>query len=60
MAGTTGVALVGAGYWGARLARTLAAADGCELVAVCDVDTTRAREVARRTRWCRHVVARRP
>jgi predicted dehydrogenase len=46
MAGT-GVALIGAGYWGTRLARTLAAADGCELRAVCDVDGVRAGEVAR-------------
>src|SRR5690348_17188226 len=43
----TGVALIGAGYWGARLARTLAAADDCSLLAVCDVDHARAGEVAR-------------
>src|SRR3954467_3698166 len=46
MARTTGVALVGAGYWGARLARTLAAADASELRAVCDLDAARARDVA--------------
>src|SRR6478735_3119319 len=46
MAGTIGVALVGAGHWGRRLARTLAAADACALVAVCDIDPSRAREVS--------------
>jgi predicted dehydrogenase len=46
MAGTIGVALVGAGHWGRRLARTLAATDACALVAVCDIDTSRAREVS--------------
>lgn len=46
MTRSTGVALVGAGYWGRRIARNLVAADGCELRAVCDVDPARAREVA--------------
>jgi predicted dehydrogenase len=46
MAGTTGVALVGAGYWGSRLARVLAASGGCRLIAVCDIDAVRAHEVA--------------
>jgi predicted dehydrogenase len=47
MAGTIGVALVGAGYWGRRLARVLAADDGCELRVVCDLDPERANDVAR-------------
>jgi predicted dehydrogenase len=46
MAGTRGVALVGAGYWGRRLARTVAAAHGCELRVVCDVDASRAHELS--------------
>jgi predicted dehydrogenase len=45
MAGATGVALVGAGYWGQRLARHLASASGCELRVVCDRHPERARAV---------------
>jgi predicted dehydrogenase len=44
--GNIGVALVGAGYWGRRVARNLAAADRCELRVICDVDRARACEVA--------------
>ncbi|MDQ1431922.1 MAG: hypothetical protein QOF40_2524 [Actinomycetota bacterium] len=46
MTGTARVALVGAGYWGSRLARNLAHDDGCELRYVCDLDATRARITA--------------
>ncbi|HEU5308224.1 MAG TPA: Gfo/Idh/MocA family oxidoreductase [Acidimicrobiia bacterium] len=45
MAAVTGVALVGAGYWGQRLARNLASASGCELRVVCDHHAERARAV---------------
>jgi predicted dehydrogenase len=45
MTAITGVALVGAGYWGRRVARNLAAADGCELRMVCDPRADRARDV---------------
>jgi predicted dehydrogenase len=46
MTRATRVALVGAGYWGSRLARNLAQDDGCELRFVCDLDATRARLTA--------------
>ena len=46
MGGATGIALIGAGYWGNRLARNLACADGCELRHVCDVDPERAQLTA--------------
>src|SRR5262245_22114711 len=41
-----GVALVGAGYWGSRLARNLAATSACALRWVCDLDPERATEIA--------------
>ena len=37
-----GLALIGAGYWGSRLARNLAAVSGGTLSVVCDVDAARA------------------
>ena len=40
-----GVAVVGAGYWGPNLIRNFRAADDWDLVAVCDLDTERARRV---------------
>src|SRR5690349_21582320 len=46
MAGGIGMALIGAGYWGNRLARNLARRDGCELRHVCDVDPRRAQRTA--------------
>jgi predicted dehydrogenase len=46
MTGAARVALVGAGYWGSRLARNLAQADGCELRYVCDLDAARAHSTA--------------
>lgn len=42
------VAVVGAGRWGAKLARNLQASSDWDLVAVCDPDTERARKVAAR------------
>jgi predicted dehydrogenase len=42
------VAVVGAGYFGARHAENYAAIDRAELVAVCDIDAARAGEVAAR------------
>jgi predicted dehydrogenase len=41
-----GVALIGAGYWGSRLARNLAAAPHCSLRWVCDLDGDRATVIA--------------
>jgi predicted dehydrogenase len=41
-----GLALIGAGYWGARLARNLVGAAGGTLRVVCDTDATRAVAVA--------------
>ncbi len=41
-----GVALVGAGYWGPKIARNLAGAGGCELLWVCDLVEARAESVA--------------
>ncbi len=46
MEGAVGVALVGAGYWGSRLARNLDAAPAIELLHVCDVDAPRAHKIA--------------
>src|SRR6478672_6424712 len=40
-----GVAVVGAGYWGPNLIRNFRSADDWDLVAVCDLDTDRARRV---------------
>jgi len=40
-----GLALIGAGYWGSRLARNLAAVSGGTLSVVCDVDAARAAAV---------------
>ena len=40
-----GVAVVGAGYWGPNLIRNFRASADWDLVAVCDLDTDRAREV---------------
>jgi len=39
------VAVVGAGYWGPNLIRNFRSADDWDLVAVCDLDTDRARRV---------------
>lgn len=39
--GPIGVAVVGAGYWGAKLVRTFSALDGCRLLRVVDVDPAR-------------------
>jgi predicted dehydrogenase len=46
MTGAVGVALVGAGYWGSRLARNLAASPALDLVHVCDIDQSRAQALA--------------
>lgn len=43
------VAVIGAGYWGPNLARNFAMSSDWELVAICDEDATRARDLARRT-----------
>ena len=43
--GRRGVALVGAGYWGSRLARNLARAPACSVRWVCDLDLGRATEI---------------
>lgn len=40
-----GVAVVGAGYWGPNLIRNFRASADWDLVAVCDLDTDRARDV---------------
>ncbi len=42
------VAVVGAGYWGPNLVRNFRAADEWDLVAVCDLDMARARQVVGR------------
>jgi len=42
------VACVGAGYWGPNLIRNVAEAPGAELVAICDRDEPRLRQVGRR------------
>lgn len=47
--GASTTALVGAGYWGSRLARNLAAADDNHLVAVHDLDPARAAAATRGT-----------
>ncbi|HTW16426.1 MAG TPA: Gfo/Idh/MocA family oxidoreductase [Nocardioides sp.] len=41
-----GIAVVGAGYWGPNLVRNLSVSPDWELLAVCDLDLDRAREVA--------------
>jgi len=40
-----GVAVVGAGYWGPNLVRNFLASDDWDLVAVCDLDVTKARKL---------------
>ncbi|WP_134742401.1 Gfo/Idh/MocA family oxidoreductase [Nocardioides sp. 503] len=40
-----GVAVVGAGYWGPNLVRNFLASDDWDLVAVCDLDTGKARRL---------------
>ena len=40
-----GVAVVGAGYWGPNLIRNFTASEDWDLVAVCDLDPSRARKV---------------
>jgi predicted dehydrogenase len=40
-----GIAVVGAGYWGPNLIRNFRSCDDWELVAVCDLDERRARQV---------------
>jgi len=40
-----GVAVIGAGYWGPNLVRNFRASPEWDLVAVCDLDTERARDV---------------
>jgi predicted dehydrogenase len=44
----TGIAVVGAGYWGPNLVRNFAAADGCDVRWVCDLDHDRAARLADR------------
>src|SRR3954470_5569829 len=39
------IAVVGAGYWGPNLIRNFRGSDDWDLVAVCDLDETRARKV---------------
>lgn len=48
-----GVAVVGAGYWGANLIRIFASLPGARLVAVCDLDAARLENVARTYRGVR-------
>ena len=45
MSRTYGVAVIGAGYWGPNLVRNFRASASWDLVAVCDLDETRARKV---------------
>jgi len=40
------VAVIGAGFWGRNHVRVLTELDGCEVVAVCDIDLDRAKRVA--------------
>jgi predicted dehydrogenase len=44
---TTGVGLIGYGYWGANLARNLAAASSCDLSGISDADEGQRRAAAR-------------
>jgi predicted dehydrogenase len=44
----TGIAVVGAGYWGPNLVRNFAADEGSELLWVCDLDGDRAARLAAR------------
>jgi len=41
-----GIAVIGAGYWGPNLARNFGSSDDWDLIAICDLDTERARRVA--------------
>jgi predicted dehydrogenase len=49
------VGLVGAGYWGSKLARNIFEAEGCRLQAVCEVDPARLADTASRYPACRAV-----
>jgi UDP-N-acetylglucosamine 3-dehydrogenase len=40
------LAVIGAGFWGKNHVRVLSELNGCEVVAVCDVDLERAKRVA--------------
>ncbi|MFC5931595.1 Gfo/Idh/MocA family protein [Cryobacterium melibiosiphilum] len=42
------IAVIGAGYWGPNLARNFSASPDWELVAICDLDATRAQALADR------------
>ncbi|MCS7095286.1 MAG: Gfo/Idh/MocA family oxidoreductase [Thaumarchaeota archaeon] len=42
------IAVIGAGFWGRNHVRVLSELQGCEVVAICDVDLARAKEVSRR------------
>jgi predicted dehydrogenase len=44
--GQTGIAVVGAGYWGPNLVRNFAADEGCTVRWVCDLDSERAARLA--------------
>lgn len=46
--GQTGIAVVGAGYWGPNLVRNFTADEGCTVRWVCDLDTDRAARLAGR------------
>jgi predicted dehydrogenase len=48
MASPVRLALVGAGYWGVKLARNIADSPRCELVAICDPDAEQLAAVGRR------------
>lgn len=41
-----GIAVIGAGYWGPNLARNFGSSDDWDLIAICDLDSERARRVA--------------
>lgn len=41
----TNIAVVGCGYWGPNLVRTLQEIEGCELVLCCDLDPERLKEI---------------
>ena len=47
------IGIVGAGYWGAKLARNFFEVEGAKLTAVCDVDPVRRTSIARRYPGCR-------
>ncbi len=40
------IAVIGAGFWGKNHVRVLSELEGCEVVAVCDIDLERAKRVA--------------